>query len=189
MSTNRKQKIKKIKKSKPPKIKQKNLTLDVIPMRNISEEGYYITKENTIIDLYQIKCKSITQASDAEIENQISQLAYFYRRYSKDFKIIAMCYPTNTIVQQKFLQKKVLDNANENQVYFLQQKLYALEFLEANRTDKEFYIMLFADNQKQLRELKELLFSKSSLTIISINEEKKNNLIFKINNMNSRIKI
>lgn len=185
-----KQKSKNIKeKEVKPKIKQKALTLDIIPIRDISDENYYITKDNKIIDLFQIKCKSITQASDYEIESQISQLAYFFRRYSNDLKIFAMCYPTNTTVQQKYLQQKVLNSANENHVYFLQQKLYALEFLEENRTDKEFYIMLFADNQKQLREQKELLFTKSSLSIVTIPIEKKNNLFFKINNMNSKIRI
>lgn len=176
-------------KKEAPKVKQKTLTLDVLPIRDISEEGFYLTQDNKIIDIYQIRCKSIKQASDFEIESQINQLAYFFRRYNKDFKIIAMCYPTNTTIQQNYLQQKILDNPNERHVYFLQQKLFALEYLELQRTDKEFYIMMFADNRKQFQELRELLFEKSSLAILSVSSEKKNNLIFKINNMNSKIKI
>lgn len=170
-----------------PKIKQKNLILDIIPIRD-TKDGYYITNTG-IIDLYQIKCKSISQASDFEIANQINRLAYFFRRYTRDFKIVAMCYPTNTSLQRDYLNHKILDCKNDKHINFLQQKLYALEFLEENRTDKEFYLMIFAADKKQHQELKELVWMQSSLSIMEIPIEKKNQLIFKLNNQNSKIRL
>ncbi len=179
----------------PKKAKQKQsqripkTVLDAFPIRDYdTQNNYFITDENQIIDIFQVRGKCLYNASDAEIESQIETLAYFYRRYKADIKFIGMNYPTNTKNQQAFLTYMQKRPELERYEDIINAKLESLQYLEQHTTDREAFIMIFAKNENHYSTLYDLL-NRSGIHIDRISQEKKANIIFQLNNMNKMVKI
>lgn len=163
--------------------------LDSFPIRDYdSHNDYFITDDNQIIDILQVRGKSLYNSSDSEIESQIEILAYFNRRYKTDIKFLGMNYPTNTKNQQAFLTYKQNQPELEKYEEIINAKLEMLQYLEQNTTDREAFIMIFAKNENHYSELYTLL-KRSGFRVDSMSREKKENIIFQLNNMNKMVKI
>lgn len=161
--------------------------LDVFPIRDY-HNNFFLTDDNQIIDLFQIRGKSYFSATDEEIEAMVNTLASFYRLYKNDLKFIGMNYPTNTKNQQAFLTYKLEQPGLEKYQDIINEKIATLQYLENNTTDREAFIMIFAKNENHYDTLCNLLV-RSGLLIEQITAEKKENIIFQLNNMNKRLKI
>ena len=172
---------------KPPKPKITRTLLDVFPIRDYSDPCF-ITDSNQLIDIFQIRGKSYYNASDEEIEAMVEALSVFFRIYKADLKIISMNYPTNTRQQQAYLTYKLQQPGLEKYADMLNEKLVALQYLEKNTTDREAFIMVFARDENQYATLRRLI-SRSGLIVVPISREKKENIIFQLNNMCKRIKV
>lgn len=165
--------------SAPPS--DQNKILSVFPIRDyLDEEDYFITDKSTIINLFQIQGRCFYDASDEEIENLIYSNAKFLQKYSDDFKIISMNYPTNTHRQQKFLSYML--NCPELQHFsdMLQKKLEALQALEQNTTDRQAFMMVFAKDKGHYQELLRLLLGNPYFALKPISREKKRTLSFSL---------
>lgn len=181
-------KAKRKKPSAPPS--DQNKILSVFPIRDyLDEEDYFITYKSTIINLFQIQGRCFYDASDEEIESLVYSNAKFLQKYSDDFKIISMNYPTNTHQQQKFLSYML--NRPELQHFsdMLQKKLEALQALERDTTDRQAFMMVFAKDKGHYQELLRLLLGDPYFALKPISREKKENIIFQLNNMNKKIKV
>ncbi|WP_283606923.1 hypothetical protein [Faecalispora anaeroviscerum] len=183
----RKEKKLEKKPAKPKSIKIKRMLLDVFPIRD-SQYDYFLSENYQIIDIFQIRGKSYYNASVAEIEAMVDRLAYFFRRYKNDLKLIGMNYPTNTQNQQAFLTYKLQQPELQKYEAMLNEKIAILQYLEKNTTDREAFIMIFAKNENHYNELCDLL-ARSELYVDQISQEKKENIIFQLNNMNKKVKI
>ncbi|WP_313294433.1 hypothetical protein [Faecalispora jeddahensis] len=172
---------------KPKKIKITRMLLDVFPIRD-NQEQYFLTEDNQIIDIFQIRGKSYYNASDTEIEIMVDRLSNFFRLYKNDIKIIGMNYPTNTRNQQAFLTYKLQQPELQKYEVILNEKIATLQYLENSTTDREAFIMLFARDEKHYQILCDLI-DRSVLQVEEISMEKKANIIFQLNNMNKRVKI
>ncbi|MEG1427478.1 MAG: hypothetical protein RSC76_07290 [Oscillospiraceae bacterium] len=161
-------------------------TLDIFPVRYY-EEDHFILDDGQLFDIYQIYGKSYYNASDEDITMQIEQLTYFFRIYKGDLKFVALNYPTNTQRQQAFLQRKlsVLPQFEE----ILNVKISDLKDLERDTTSREAFVILYAKNQTHFDTLKSQLFTRSSLRIAEITKEKKENILFLLNNMCKEVSI
>lgn len=173
--------------AKPKRIKITRKLLDVFPIRD-SQYDYFLSEDYQIIDIFQIRGRSYYNASDAEIEAMVDRLAYFFRRYKNDLKFIGMNYPTNTQNQQAFLTYKLQQPELQKYEAMLNEKIATLQYLEQNTTDREAFIMIFAKNENHYDMLCDLL-SRSEIQVKQIPQEKKENIIFQLNNMNKKVKI
>lgn len=162
--------------------------LSVFPIRDY-QDGFFLTDDNRIIDFFQIRGRSYFDASDEEIETMVNDFAKMLRQYSADMKFIGMNYPTNTKLQQAFLTYKLKQPELEKYEDLLQEKLEALQTLEQTTTDREAFIMLFANNRNQYETLCKLLEKVKSFSIEAISQEKKENILFQLNNMCKCVKI
>lgn len=176
-----------LKDSKPKKIQITRTLLDVFPIRDY-KDNFYLTDDNQIIDIFQIRGKSFYNSSDEEIETMVENLAYFYRLHKADFKFIGMNYPTNTKSQQAFLTMKQQQPELEKYEELINEKIAQLQYLEQNTTDREAFIMIFAKNENHYETLCHIL-TRSCLHVEQISKEKKDNIIFQLNNMNKKVKI
>lgn len=164
--------------------------LSVFPIRDyLTQENYFITNQNTILNLFQIQGRCYYDASDEEIENLVYSNAKFLQKYSDDFKIISMNYPTNTRQQQDFLSYMMQREDLQKFSDMLQKKLESLQALEQNTTDRQAFVMVFAKDKGHYQELLRLLYGNPYFVIQTISREKKENIIFQLNNMNKRIKV
>mgnify|MGYP006875886814 CR=1 FL=1 len=162
--------------------------LSVFPIRDY-QDGFFLTNENRIIDIFQVQGRSYFDASDDEIETMVYDFTKLLRKYSADLKFIGMNYPTNTRLQQAFLTEKLKQPALEKYEDILQEKLAALQTLEQTTTDREAFLMLFADNRDQYDTLCKLLSKASAFSIKTMSREKKESILFQLNNMCKCVKI
>lgn len=163
-------------------------TLSVFPIRDY-QEGVFITDDNKIIDLFQVQGHSYFDASDEEVETMVNDFTKLLRQYSADLKLFGMNYPTNTKLQQAFLTYKLKQPELEKYEDLLREKLEALQTLEQTTTDREAFIMLYANNKNQYDTLCKLLLKVSTFSIQPISREKKENILFQLNNMCKCVKI
>lgn len=167
--------------------------LTAFPVRDYREygqgEGYFLMENGTIMDLFQIKGKSYLNASDEETEAMVTANTYFYRRYSEDFKIIPMNYPANTRGQQQFLQDKIEKTPDGVSGEIIKAKLKKLQWLEQNTTCRQAFFVLFAESETQYETLRDLLFQRSRLCPAVISREKKEHILWQLNNMCKQIKL
>jgi hypothetical protein len=167
-----------------------NKILSVFPIRDYLEsEEYFLTGDKTIINLFQIQGKSYYDASDDEIENLVCSNARLLQRLADDIKIISMNYPTNTKKQQEYITYMLNKPGLEPYAELLTEKLESLKALEQDTTDRQAFLMVFAKDKGRYQEITRLLSGNSYFVVRPISREKKENIIFQLNNMNKRVKV
>lgn len=178
------------KKEKAAKPASTDKILSVFPIRDYLEsEGYFLTGDKTIINLFQIQGKSYYDASDDEIENLVYSNARLIQRLADDIKIISMNYPTNTKQQQKYIAFMLKRPELEPYTRLLTEKLESLKALEQNTTDRQAFLMVFTSDRSRYEEITRLLSGNPYFVVRPISRKKKENIIFQLNNMNKRIKV
>jgi hypothetical protein len=167
---------------------QQKKVLSVFPIRRYLN-GYFLTDDNQIIDLFQIQGRCYYDASEDEINNLVYNFARFLRMYPADFKFISMNYPTNTKLQQAFLTYKLQQPELEKFGDLIRDKLAILQELEKTTTDREAFLMIFAKNESHYEKLCRIIQQITCFSVKSIEREKKENIIFLLNNMNKSVRI
>lgn len=175
------------KSNKPGKIERN--VLDLLPFAYYdTSNDFYVLDDNSCINLYQIITKDLANASDDEKEMDCLRFAKFYKMYLPDIKIIIMNYPCNTQSQQAYIRHKLEVRKNPVHRKWLDIALRELQYLESHATAREFYLLIFADDttlfQKQELQLQTLLNSSSVPMIEKISKEKKEAILYKLNNKN-----
>ena len=64
------------------------------------------------MDIVQVKCKDLVNASESDVNFDMYSLTKLYRAYTDDLKIISLNFPTNTKSQQIYFQHKINHTAN-----------------------------------------------------------------------------
>lgn len=163
-------------------------TKELLPFKDADDDDSIVTKMGHI-DIFQIDSKDIYSLNEIERKMHIYSFVSFLRGYVYDFKLISMKFPVNTLKQQRFLEKKLKECDNEIYANFLKEKLDQLIFLEENRQNKEFYIMIFIKDTDNKEEVKGLLLRNQNIAIQlkPLDIEKKLKILFKLNNPNTKL--
>lgn len=169
---------------------KKNVKKSVSDIFNILDfEDDLIKTKNGYMNIFQIQSKDIYSFNSDESCTHIYEFARLLRTYQDDIKLVTMNFPVNTFKQQRYVVKK--QNKTENEAYkkILDQKLRELVNLEKTRNNKEFYIFTYANDLKQESDQRHMLkrLSSSVLTILDVDTNKKKQILFKLNNQNTKI--
>lgn len=175
---------------KDKKVKISKDTIELLPfVKYNDDENCFEMKSGKYMDLLEIRTKDLGTASDDENELDIYCIVKLLRLFANDIKIISLNFPTNTKMQQQYVQHKI-DNCR-NQIFknILENKLEELQFIEKNRTDREFYLMFFSDTVNQHTDDLNIIVNtlNSRNLCLQLNKEKKLQILYKLNNKNSSI--
>lgn len=164
-------------------------TKELLPFKDADDDDDSIITKMGHIDIFQLDSKDIYSLNEIERKMHIYSFVLFLRGYVYDFKLISMKFPVNTLKQQRFLEKKLKECDNEIYANFLKEKLDQLIFLEENRQNKEFYIMIFIKDTDNKEEVKGLLLRNQNIAIQlkPLDIEKKLKILFKLNNPNTKL--
>lgn len=160
--------------------------LELIPF--IKMDDNYIKMKHGYLEMIQIESKNIFSRSESIISLEINKFNKFLKAYPDDFKIIIMNYPVNTEKQQQYIQDKIENCKNKLHLSFLEDKLQELKSVQATKTNIEYYIFIFGDDKEKLNQNIDSfkrLFKSASFFIID--KAKKQDILFKLNNMNTKI--
>ncbi len=161
-----------------------------------SQTGSVRLSDGGYLQIYQIISKDLINSDADEIEMDCFQWAKFYKTYGGDTEIISMMFPCDTSRQQEYWKERLRQNRNPVFTEMLNRNIEELAFREKHTNRKEFFLFLFADTKEQLAEIEHVVNSTLGLAKIrqakvglvkEIPEEKKQKILFKLANKNSKI--
>lgn len=192
----RKEEIKKIKKEeKEAKKLLKKIpsnVLEEMQVLDITEEiqgDTFIKTKTGYLNLYQIQGINIVTLNEVEQLRIINDFSDFITAYKDDYKIIIMNFPVSTAVQQQHLLEKIKKCNNELFKDQLERKLEELKILEKNKTNTEYYLEIFYDENSNLETERTSLEQclKRNFRLMELDIEKKLKILYKLHNLNSKL--
>lgn len=118
----------------------------LIPIKCIEEDKFKM-QDDSYMDIVQIVTKDLNSASESDLETLIAAWARMYRTNGFDIKLVSLNTPTDTRGQQHYIQKKIAQNKVPIYDYILREMETQLENVQEKRTDRQYYILLFAESQ------------------------------------------
>ena len=133
---------------------KKSPMLELVPVKGIqAANGKCIELvDGTYMDIIRIVTRDLMAISDDEFEYFVSVWTTMYRKMGFDAKLVSLNAPTDTRLQQAYIQHKLDSNTNPAFDRFLEEKLTQLQNIQRYRTDRQFYLIFFAQNNDDYRE-------------------------------------
>src|SRR5690625_42416 len=187
MKIKKQEKKKRKEESRGKKEKVLRQTPYILPFLQIHED--YILMKEGCMDILQIESKDLYSRNDEDLKILLLSNVKLYRSYYDNLKIITMNFPSNTEPQKAYWNKKREQMEDPLRLQFIDRKLFELDFLEKERTNKEFFLFIYADNENQLAERKKQVIRnmQQSFPLRELSVEKKQDIIFLLNNQNSKL--
>lgn len=163
-------------------------TKEVMDFIDVEEDECFKMKYG-YMNMYQVQTKDMHSLSYNDTQIHINSFAGFLRAYTHDFKIVSMNFPVNTSTQKRHIERNLKFATNDISKKFLESKLEELIYLEENRFNTEFYIMIFASNREEFDNRERFLFvnQNSTFKLNNIELDKKFKILFKLNNLNTKL--
>ena len=182
--------IKKIEKKKNKENNDKKISskvTSVLPFLDIKKD--HVILKDQVEDIIEIEGKDILSLTETELARDISIFHTLYKTVNVDIKLVSMNFPVNTKEQRDYIDYKIYKTNNSIYKNFLMDKRNELEYLEKNRTNKEYYLFIYAPNLDVLNSVKKTIYRTipNALNIKTLSQEKKKLILYKLNNKNSKI--
>ncbi|GLO65047.1 hypothetical protein [Oceanobacillus kimchii] len=176
-------------KAKPDKKKEKILrqTPEILPFVQIHDD--YILMKNGVMDILQIQTKNIHALNEADLNYLLMNRTRFLRSYFRSYKEVILNFPANTEAQRTYWLKKRKQTTNPIRLEYIDQKLYEFDFLERERSNREFFIFVFADNKQELADRKHdaIQGMQQAFPLKELTQMKKEQILFLLNNQNTKL--
>lgn len=162
-------------------------TPSLLPFLQVHEE--YILLKDGAMEMFQIESKDLYSRNDDDLRFLLMGSARFYRSYYDDVKIIAMNFPSNTEEQRKYWLDKREKTEDNIRLGFINRKLFELDFLEKERTNREFFMFIYAENEQQIAEKRKQVIRdmQQVFPLQELSIQKKKDVLFVLNNQNSKV--
>lgn len=178
-------------KKKPEKVEKKEKVLRqtpyILPFLQIDND--YILLKDGVMDILQVTSKDLYSMNNDDLQYLLFSEAGFLRSYFPSFKIVALNFPTNTQKQKEYWLKKKEKTNDPIRLRFIERKLFELNFLERERTNREYFIFIYAKDKEELEERKRLIIrsKQNTFPLRTLSIEKKQDILFMLNNQNSKL--
>ncbi|KRU39998.1 hypothetical protein [Clostridium sporogenes] len=183
-------------------IPQDKNIIDILPYKNVLEDGTAITSKDTYQAFLKVKTNDLTSISDGEFMRMVNKLTYLNRVYLEPFKIISLTYPTEVIEQMLYWKHRIAcakrDLLNNKKKYLEKYFKWNLKLAYDNYTRIEFVstlpeltfsIIVYGKTKKELKNHVDIMKQAGGKELdLQIQKEKDvTNIIKKLLNMNSPI--
>ncbi len=167
--------------------RQQHVLQEIVPIAEMKEDCLHL-QNGKYIDLIQILTKDLLNISEDLLMQDNSRMQGLYKTYSDDMKLISMNFPKSTKNQQAYFQRLIAKERNPFFKREQQEQLEILQNLERNNVEREYYLMIFAPNLDDMREKQMMILrGLGPEQCRKMTLEKKKEIIFKLNNKNSRV--
>ncbi|MBS4203661.1 hypothetical protein [Lederbergia citrea] len=169
------------------KVKVMRQTPSILPFLQI-HEGYFLMK-NGVMDILQITTKDLYSMNDGDLQFMLLSQARLLRSYFPAFKEVSLNFPANTEKQKAYWLRKKEKTIDPLRLQFIERKLFELGYLEKERTNREFFLFLYAETPEQLNDQKKQLIRgmQQTFPLEKLSVEKKKDVLFILNNQNSKL--
>ena len=182
-------------KKKNKTVKKKSEETSILPYADYDIEYDCICYKDLelYMDILQVRTKDLYNASEDMITFDVIRMTQLFRKYAGDLKIIATNFPSDTKQQQEYIKYKIKHTKNAVNQKWLKKKLKELEYIENNRTNREFYLMFWGSSKDEIVKNREMILTslgkgiKDSGLVECMEFDKKLAILRKLNNKSSKI--
>lgn len=176
------------KERKEKKAAVKSSFAQISPIVDVTNNDFFEMRSGEYMEIIQIESKDIYSLNDTDLSNDIQNLSTFLTAYMEDIKIVPLNIPLNLEKQKRFIHKRLRQNKIAAYQSFLESRLREFDNLEKHRTNREYFIFMYSEEEKKLLEklhqIKNLLARSNPVTELSL--EKKINILFQMFNPNTK---
>ncbi len=162
----------------------KNSSLNYIDFLKLTEEQYIIRKNTQLVEILEIEGTNLNNLTKNSLQSLIQKNQEFYVSYTEDIKIIYLKYFSNFNEEKAELLEKIEKENDNFKREILTSKLKEFELVE-KRKKKVYYICIFGKDKMELEENISQLYFSFPLKLKKISRKNKEDIFFKLNNMNS----
>lgn len=162
---------------------------ELIPIRFYdSKQNAFALDDGSYTDVLLIRAKDWYHATTDDRMYDIAKWTKLYRTYPYDLKIVTMRFRCNTLIQQQHLTKRQECVKNELLKGELERKLQELCIIEEDNYEREFYLFFWGKDAYDLRKNRFTILETLGKDIVTtiIDAQGKKDVLFKMNNKNSR---
>lgn len=180
-------------KKKKKAIKRKIITRNVATLLPHYDYDYqteaFILKDKSYMDIVRITAKDLQNASAESVQMDCMQFIKLFRTFGADLKIVALNYPTDTGIQQKYFNHILKRTDNTIYRYFIEEQLDKLEYVQQNMTEREYCLFIYAKDSAELITRRQDVISRLSRSglVSKLTYQKKIYIQYKMCNQNTRI--
>ncbi|XCP83583.1 hypothetical protein ABXS75_10860 [Roseburia hominis] len=146
-------------KDKERKVKQKKRqeesVLEILSINQYDTKNHcyeMASREYAYMDMLRIRTKDRTGMDQEDITFDNISWQRFYLMYTEDIKIIALNFPVDTKVQREYYSRRIAKTKNPVYQKWLNKELAIYNNISVYKTNREFFLMIFAESIKQLNE-------------------------------------
>ncbi|MGE6370751.1 hypothetical protein ACQKDB_16605 [Planococcus kocurii] len=161
---------------------------DIAPIVDITDSEFFEMRNGEFMEILQITSKDIYSLNETDKDNDIYSLAHFFQAYLPSVKVVPLNTPVNLEIPKRHVLRDIRRNQNPYYLPHLEKKLKDLEFLENNRTDREFFLFIYSSDEKAMLENKvhaRKLMARSN-PLIELSLDKKLSILYQLANLNSK---
>jgi len=140
------------KQEKQKKTAVKSSFAEICPIIDITNNDFFEMRSGEYLEIVQIESKDIYSLNETDLQNDINTLAIFYATYIDDLKIVPLDVPLSLERQKAYIAQRMRNNKNPAYETFLKARMKELENLEKYRTNREYFLFLYSDDEKKLLE-------------------------------------
>ncbi|TFJ93114.1 hypothetical protein [Lentibacillus salicampi] len=162
-------------------------TPELLPFIQIHDD--HILLKNGVMDILQIQTKNIHALNDADLNYLLMIRTRFLRSYFRSYKEIILNFPANTEVQRTYWLQKREQITSPIRLEYIDQKLREFDFLERERSNREFFIFVYADDKQELTDRKHdaMQGMQKAFPLTELTRTKKEQILFLLNNQNTKL--
>lgn len=161
---------------------------DISPIIDVTDTDFFEMRNGELLEILQITSKDIYSLNESDKDHDIYALAHFFQVYLPAVKFVPLNTPVNLEIPKKNIMRDIRRNQNPYFLPHLEKKLRDLEFLENNRTDREYFLFIYGNDERALLENRahaKKLMARSN-PIIELTLEKKISILYQLANLNSK---
>lgn len=180
----RENKRKKKKEKKPKVLRQTHLLLPFLSM-----EDNFIRTKNGVLDIMQLKTRDLGAMNQIDLDLIVAYETRMLRSYAGNYKEVVLNFPANMEKQRRFWLKRKELTTDPVRLHAIQQKLFKFDEIERERTNREFFIFIYAEDERELEQNRHLMMKarQHSFPLVNISNEKKKDVLFLMNNQNTKL--
>ncbi|TFJ91546.1 hypothetical protein [Lentibacillus salicampi] len=162
-------------------------TPEILPFMQMHDD--YILLKSGVMDILQIQTKNIHALNDTDLNVLLMNRTRFLRSYFRSYKEIILNFPANTEAQRTYWLKKREQTASPIRLEYIDQKLREFDFLEGERSNREFFIFVYGDDKQELTDRKNDAKQgmQQAFPLTELTRTKKEQILFLLNNQNTKL--
>ena len=161
---------------------------DISPIVDVTDSEFFEMRNGEFMEILQITSKDIYSLNETDKDHDIYSLAHFFQAYLPSVKVVPLNTPVNLEIPKRQVMRDIRRNRSPYYLPHLEKKLRDLEFLENNRTDREFFLFIYAHDEKAILENKvhaRKLMARSN-PLVELPLKKKLSILYQLANLNSK---